>query len=234
MRTIYMILATLLALSAFATIVYAIGAATSIDTISKTRDSVAGSASEQTEAGNITVLNLTVTSTTNHWSAFTGNITGNISLSDGTNEVFTWSWSPDGHGGLRDTDGYICASEGNAINWLDLYVGSPSDVNGAWGYAASDPDGADDTFSASTDSPVLAGTTLSNVYMAETGTITNDTFWTFIAADASSPSNKDEFIFCGGINQTGINYKNVRAHYELIVPTVGSSAEEFYFYADLL
>ena len=88
-----------------------------------------------TQGGNITMLNLSMTSLTTRWAAYWGNVTGTIILGTATNNIYQWSvsaspiwarenlWSPHSISGWT----YCCPAcermvlMTSILSWLSLY-----------------------------------------------------------------------------------------------------------------
>jgi len=189
-------------------------------------DATAGSIA--TEGGNITSANVAANTLTDRWAGFFGNVTGNIYLTDAsggtTGYLFMWT--------ANSPTGYVCVSENNNFPFGSAENTTAVDINGAWSFGAA-TDNATNTFTTST-----CDITFYNPYKSITGTAnaknaTNSAFET-CAIDHTTASAETDFAFCTAINQSGKNYLNDSADYELIVPTtVGNATETYYFYAEL-
>ena len=75
-----------------------------------------------TTAGNVTVVNLTSVAITTRWSAFFGNLSGEILLGDGDgNSLFKWTLS-------NMTDSVVYAANNTIDNWSTLVAANVSDM----------------------------------------------------------------------------------------------------------
>ena len=193
-------------------------------------DATAGSIT--TEGGNITSANVAANTLTDRWAGFFGNVTGaiyltdNSSVSGGTINNYLFMWTVD-----SSTTGYVCVSESDNFPFGSAVATTAGKINTAWNFSAA-TDNATNTFTTST-----CDITFNNPYVEITGTVnaknaTNSAFETCAIDDGGS--DKPNFAFCTAINQSGVNYLNQDADYELIVPTrVGDATETYYFYAEL-
>jgi len=189
----------------------------------------ANAGSITTEGGNITSANVAANTLTDRWAGFFGNVTGNIYLTDNsgntTNYLFMWTAS--------SPTGYVCVSENNNFPFGSATNATAAGIDGAWSFGAA-TDNATNTFTTST-----CDITFYNPYVEITDTATaknatNSAFETCAIDDGTSSPAETDFAFCTAINQSGKNYLNQSADYELIVPTtVGSATETYYFYAEL-
>ena len=181
-----------------------------------------------TEGGNITSANVAANTLTDRWAGFFGNVTGNIYLTDnsGGTTSYLFMWTAD------SPTGYVCVSESNNFPFGNAEKTTAAEINSAWSFGTA-TDSATNTFTTST-----CDITFNNPYVEITDTATaknatNSAFET-CAIDHTTASAETDFAFCTAINQTGRNYLNDSADYELIVPTTfGNVTETYYFYAEL-
>jgi len=206
----------------------AIGAA-NITWISETTETITGIGSESTQAGNITVLNFTVRSKTSKWAAYLGNVSGIIKLHDTVHTVFEWEWNKSENGGG------VCAGTGTSYDWASLSNATPANVDAAWNFQSSQADSATHTFNGSSPMYIggLGASGAFNTSAADTGPAGG--FQTGLVEDTESATSKDDFLFCSGISQDGVNnsYAGTTVDYELIVPVTLGGTENYYFYVGL-
>ena len=190
-----------------------------------------------TEGGNITVLNLSVTQATSRWAGYYGNVSGSMSLSDGTSDFYRW--------GVMTGDGHVCAGVANNYSWSTLFnISSVSNVDTAWDFSGGS-DSAVETFNASlwgTSDTCgnISGSALLRVPVVKTGPDgLGDTFETCVINDAGAANtDKWNMLFCVNTNIVDANndFRNSgHSDYELLVPTneTAGAMETFYFFLEL-
>lgn len=179
-----------------------------------------------TEGGNITSANVAANTLTDRWAGFFGNVTGNIYLTDAnggtTNYLFKWT--------ANSPTGYVCVSENTNFPFASGAATTATKINTAWSFGSA-TDNAINTFTGSCD------ITFNNPYVQITNTVKathqTDSAFATCAID-NGGTGENDFAFCVAINQSGKNYLNQSADYELIVPTsVGNEVETYYFYVEL-
>lgn len=106
------------------------------------------STSVPAQAGNVTELNINVTSVTKTWQGYFGNVTGRLTLADARNlSMYEW--------GVANPHGQVYASPSQITNWADAecfnYSASSPELNlseleKSINVGANDPDGVNETF----------------------------------------------------------------------------------------
>ena len=113
----------------------------------------------KTQGGNITQINITVTSLTSKWAVFYGNVTGSIilSTSTGNSQIFAWTYGV-------SNGGKVCVSTGSANTFASPTNGSVATLDTDFSFSGADSSA--NTQNASNCTLVLS-----------TGTVTQVTEW---------------------------------------------------------
>jgi len=208
-------------------LVMAISGANDLTVISRTHWAGNIAASDTTEGGNITALNINGTTLTDRWASYYGNVTGTIALTDGTNKVFSWAWTP-------DSGGEVCLSTASAFNYVGALAATAAGVDTAWGFT-SGSDTAAKTFSGTCSNLVFSQATVTSpIKITHIGSST----FTTCGIQTAVGTAKANFGFCTPIQNStaGKAYNNVASNYEVMVPTADTtptSTEQYYFYMEL-
>lgn len=203
---------------------FALSGAT-LGTATDSRWSGATAGSDTTEGGNITYVSITSTSLTDKWAAYYGNVSGTINLTNGTNSVFSWSWT-------SATGGEVCITQNNTglIESL-LTAATAANINTAFSHGVA-ADNATNTFTAANCTMNFAQATVSSAPYARH--LSQSTFYTCAIYDGAGTSSKAGYLFCTNISTSGRTYHNQSFNYEIMVPTSpGTGTETYYFYAEL-
>jgi len=221
---------------ALATVACAIAPANWVTKVSETRYTTGaanGSASDVTEGGNITILNINVgnRTSTDRWAGYLGNITNNaggrLVLANSAATIF-YQWSLNISNG-----GEVCAGEGTTYTWTSLSAATNAEIDTAWGFGVVS-DNATRTFNDAAVAVNIASTTITPAYSADTGIQGAGTFFTTAVKDGTAAES--DFLFCTNLNisATANGYDGSSVDYELIVPTTsGAATETYYFYAEI-
>ena len=180
-----------------------------------------------TQGGNITMLNLSMTSLTTRWAAYWGNVTGTIILGTATNNIYQWSVS------ASSMTGRVCVSQGASQTFSTPTNASVSSIDNAANFSfGSAADNATSTYNLTSCNVVLSTGTVLNVASAKHQG--NSTFTT-CAITSDARTGVTSFDFCTNISKSGISFNNTGTNYELLVPTVANSTlvNNYYFYAEL-
>lgn len=197
----------------------------SVGTATRTRWGGGTVGSDTTEGGNITYVNVSSTSLTDKWAAYYGNISGTINLTNGTNSVFSWTWTP-------ATGGKVCLSANNTglIESL-LNTATAANINTAYTLGSA-ADNATNTFTVSNCTMNFAQATVTNTLYAKH--LSQSTFYTCAVYNGAGTSLKAGYLFCTNISNAGTTFHNLTYNYEVMVPTSpGTGTETYYFYAEL-
>jgi len=185
-----------------------------------------------TEGGNVSEVNVTAAAQlTDRWAGMFGNITATeivLKSSDDPGGTHLYNWT-------ALLDGEICVSPGPSFTFSAIQEATANNVDGLWSFGAV-ADNVTETFT---------GTGCALMFTAVTPTDTDNatyidhaglsSFRTCAFKDITSPESRDDLAFCTKINTSGINYKGMNYHYELMVPTrigVGLT-ETYYFFVEI-
>ncbi len=194
-------------------------------------------ASDVTEGGNITAVNLNGSSLTDRWAGYFGNISGaNIYLTDAsggtTNYLYTWAVS-----GANQT-GEVCVSTFDSFDFSVIGTATGADIDTAWGFAG----GADlgvNTFTGATCDLAFEeqGTSVTNTGTADnSGATGSSSFESCVIDDGAAVAAPNDLAFCTNINSTGVNYLGTaNTEYEIIVAANDSLAATttYYFFIEI-
>jgi hypothetical protein len=197
------------------------GASTTL--IQNTRWNGSNAGLQVTEGGNISAVNVASVSLTDKWAAFYGNVTGNVSLTNGTASVYTWTWS-------SIAGGEVCLSTGSAISGTVGQVSSGVPIDTAWGFPSTSADSANNTFKTAD-----CAMDFSQGSVASTANVTHKGLSSYTTCAVQfGTAQKNNYFFCAAINSTGKSFNNQTVNYEIMVPTTaGAGSETYYFYAEL-
>jgi hypothetical protein len=226
-KTKGLFLSVLIALSILAIIVAPVSAipgSTTATEVTSTNPDPTASGAVVTEGNEITEVNLTVDSYTERWAGFYGNVSGSISLSDGSHDLYNWTWA-------AASGGEVIASTANTgIDWANLANGAVTDVDSVWGFS-SGSDRAVDTFN-DQDTFTIGEQTMTNAPAVITGDDTKSDYLTAITNDGAN-SAKNDFQFVVGIINDGTTFNGETHDFEMMVPTDETVGETYYFYVEL-
>ncbi|MBN2518168.1 MAG: hypothetical protein JXB14_04945 [Candidatus Altiarchaeota archaeon] len=200
------------------------------------RASAIATSSDTTDGGNITLINLASNTQTERWAGYTGNLSGGLVLSDGTDVFFRWT------AGVTE-DSVVCAGLNTSYTFdQTLYDAEISYAFSTGWNLTSGSDRGNKTINATegTFSFTFGGTTFTNLNSSKTGPDeANDHFRTGVINDLSrTDTDTHNFLFCTVVNVTGTHtdYRGSTANYELIVPTYAGSGTvrtTYYFFAEI-
>ncbi len=209
--------------------VYAIGPA-DVTWVSETNYLVGLSAdsSDETEGGNITVLNLVeVNSSTRRWAGYLGDITAAnaaIILSNPSLDIFyDWAWD-------TGEEAVVCAGQGTSYAWDSLVDATPAEIDAMWSFGDASDD-AEATFDDAANQITIGSFTSTVANSADTGLAAG--FVTTSIRDANVAES--DYLFCVDTDYAGVAnaYDGTNADYELIVPITFGATETYYFYVEL-
>lgn len=195
--------------------------------------------SNATQGGNITAINIGVSTLTGKWASYYGNVSGTLILGDGTSNVYSWTWA-------SGTGGKVCVSTNSTFNFTGAHnITNGSGIDTAWGFTVSDVDSGNNTYNANLGSTSRWGCNLSfaqgivyntsNITLKGSSTFTNCLIGTNITTLVAGQTSL--LAFCTTIQPltTGLNYKSKPANYEIMVATNNTplATETYYFYAEL-
>jgi len=174
-----------------------------------------------TEGGNITMANISGTTLTDRWAAFWGNVSGSIKLTDGTNDVYVWTWTP-------TAGGVVCLSEKTTSPFSNMAVTTAGAVDAAY-VLGSVTDNAVGTVNGN------CSLTMNDGPITSTDAILDATTnWNTCLVGNTVDVLPHDFAFCQAIAD-GNAYNGQPANYEVMVPTTPGEAntETYYFYMEL-
>jgi hypothetical protein len=229
-KTKILILSALMVISMFAMAVMPVSASPGTTTITENASTNPGptaSSGVTTEGGNITNVDLVADSYTERWAGFYGNVTGTINLTDGTDSLYSWDWTP-------ATEGEVIAStEDTNIDWANLANGTAADINSKWFSGSSASDNASNTMFGSTSTFTIGDRTMTNAPAVNTGG--SSAYLTAIVKDIESVASKNDLLFVANIINDGTTFNSGTHDFEMMVPTNAAigATETYYFYVEL-
>lgn len=204
--------------------------------VSSTRWSGNTTGSNFTQGGNITAINIGVSTLTGKWASYYGNVSGTLILGDGSNNVYSWTWA-------SGTGGEVCVSTNSTFNFTGAHnMSNGTGIDTAWGFTGTDVDSGNNTYSAYvgkqgcnlTFAQAVVYNT-SNITLKGTSTFTNCAIGSNATAIVAGQTHL--LAFCTVIQPlaTGKDYKGQPANYEIMVATNNTlgATETYYFYAEL-
>ncbi len=222
------ILVAMLVLIVGSLTVYAIAPASNVNWISDTSYTPgAASASDVTEGGNITVLNITGDQqSTERWAGYLGNVSSAsriiLANSDASSIFYNWTWD-------SSQGGEVCAGTDTSYTWASLAAAVDTNIDTAWGFGDVSDD-AEATFDDGNKNFEIGGVT-STAPSADTGQ--SDGYYTIALTDNAGGTSETDFIFCTNITSGGTGYDGSTVDYEVIVPTSYGATETYYFYLEM-
>ena len=177
--------------------------------------------------GNMTEINVTVTSITEAWHGFYGQITSNstLTLEDSAGfRMYSWNFTISG--------GEIYASRSNAVNWATIAAENDCTTDEALTGTGSDRTNL--TFAPNSNSQFEVGTVVIAANSAcSTHTYVNSTpqAVTFEEVILDDTTN---IVYAGLLESDAQGFDNGNYDFQIIVPDNRTSAvETYYFYAEL-
>ncbi len=160
-----------------------------------------------TEGGNVTELNLSQNVSTEKWAGIWGNVSGNIVLSDGTHNFYSWTWT-------STNGGVVCAQPSATadFDWSSVAATTAAEVDTAFSFTGSQVDSAANTLTESCTITV-AGTTI-----AGAAAVTASNFQTCALEDAGTPT-KSDLALCTNITANTNLFNSLTGDYALLLPT---------------
>lgn len=177
------------------------------------------------QGGNVTAVNVSSNQTTSKWQGYWGNVSGALTLGDGSAVFYDWSTA---------TFQAVYASPGNNIDWTTV-----SDLSGAaaregkdtdYGFTSTDADSINRTMSG-------AGCSAGGVFTAADGVFSynstggNSDWQTCLGEDGGTAL--DDTVFGTNIVQNGGDaYNGQLVQYQLMVPVIAAN-DDYYFYLEV-
>jgi hypothetical protein len=225
-KTKGLFLSVLIALSILAIVVAPVSAipgSTSVSLGTATNPAPAASGEVVTEGNEITEVNLTVDSYTERWAGFYGNVSGSISLSDGSHDLYQWTWTATNEGKV------IASTAGSGIDWANLANDDATTADTAWGFG-SVSDQVEDTFTENAAEFTIGGQTITGAKAVTTGGSSG--YKTAITNDGATLA-KGDFQFVVSIINDGTTFNTETHDFEMMVPTDETAGETYFFYVEL-
>lgn len=203
-----------------------------IDVGQSSRANLSGGSPQSTavQAGNVTELNISGESITDHWAGFFGEISGNLTLENSDGDVF-YDWT-----GLTSVAGEVFASNDSGVNWTGIGCASAAEISALetfLGVAPTDADRINQTYT-STSHPAfnVSGTQISgcnstNAYV-NSGPST-DAFYQILLTDTEGDP-----VYTTLINDTTTGFDGSAHDFQLLVGEADSvGTTTLYFYIEL-
>lgn len=195
--------------------------------LSQTRWAGNAAGSVTTEGGNISLVNVNGTVLTNKWAEYSGNVSGSIKLTNGVNNVYSWTWTP-------STGGVLCTSTASSYAFGTATTSTAAQVDTDWGFTSSDADSSNNTYTTTCGSALNLG---QSSVAGTTAAASIQGFSTFksCAVNDGTAGAKAHYAFCTQLQSSGTNFNNQTVNYEVMVPTnnAGGATETYYFYLEL-
>jgi hypothetical protein len=203
-------------------------------------------ATVQAQAGNVTQLIISTTILTKRWQGYYGNLSGTVTLDDGSGYTM-YDWN--GFDGYSPV-GEVYAANFTVSDWTNVLCinltgnGLPGDrgpnttILEDWiGANPNDVDGIDETFT-STDDIAIGSTMLldcpaTHIY---NGTGNQTTHWNETLLWENHSSGLTTVIFAADVNQNTNGFNNETLDFQMIVAENGdiSATTTYYFYVELV
>ncbi len=165
--------------------------------------------SDEAYGGNVTLMNLTATASTDRWQGYYGNVTGTLSLGIGTDIFYDFSSA---------AATAVYASQNQTFNFANIEASTGAEIDTEWGYTGSD-----------IAANIYAGARNVAGVVTQTVTLASGNFVSAIFDD-SGVSDKSYFAF--GVNvTTAACFDGNQCDYELMVPADG--LETYYFFVEI-
>ena len=170
--------------------------------------------SDASIGGNVTLMNLTATASTDRWQGYFGNVTGTLGLGYGADLFYDFSSAS----ALA-----VYASTNQSFDFSSIEAGAAADVDTAWGYGAGNDQAVDTYVDGNHD---ISTTNTVTALLEGTGD------WYSGIFDQSSNTNKEDFAF--GCNITnGVAFDGSDWDYQLLVPAASAGGDTYYFFVEI-
>lgn len=186
-----------------------------LDEVSSEKRDLTQQAAQQIEAqgGNVTAVNIDMLSITRSWQGYSGNITGDITLDDMTNNTF-YNWS------IVTTNGEVYGTRNETIDWVSVECMNSSlrtIEESALGHTSVDGDSVTNTFN-TTDHPqfIVGSVTINTDSCFSTnafsgGSLDTDRFHQILLTDTANT------IYTTLIDSDQTAYDGSQADFQLLV-----------------
>ncbi len=192
-----------------------------------------GTSSQSTDvqAGNVTELNISGDTITEHWAGFYGEVTGNMTLQDSSGNVF-YDWT-----GIGAPAGEVFASNSSSLDWSGIGCASSAEISAiesSLGISGTDADNIASTYDSNAHPSFDVGSVTGISGCNSTNTYTNtgkdtSTFYQILLTDtAGSP------VYTTLINDTTTGFDASTHDFQLLVgESDAAGASTVYFYIEL-
>ncbi len=195
------------------------------------------------QAGNVTELEINVTSITKNWQGYFGNVSGKITLDNADNwTMYDWAYA--------SPQGRIYSSRINSVSWANIdcmrfegdgsaYPNLTTEETGYLGANPNDGDGVDETFKYANHSAFTVGSvnipadTCNSTFLYVTDSAQMSQFSEVLLTDNSS---NNSVVYTTLIEQNTIGFNNRTMDFQMIVGENGhgnSAATQYYFWVEL-
>ncbi len=173
--------------------------------------------SDSAVGGNVTLINLTATVSTERWQGYYGNVSGTLRLGVGSNIFYDFSGA---------SAAAVYASQNSSFDFTSLVAGTAAQVDTAWSYST----GSDQATDIYTGTATIESTT--NVPVVELQPNGNG-WYSGIFNDGNS-ALKSNFAFGANVSSTGATaFDGNTWQYQLMVPADGTAGETYYFFLSI-
>jgi len=179
----------------------------------QTTETTAGS--DGAYGGNVTLINLTATVSTDRWQGYFGNVTGTLALGYGADLFYDFSAA---------TALNVYASQNQSFAFGSLEAAAAADVDTQWGYGTGN-DQAVDVFTGSSN---ISGVVVPSAELEPDAA----NLWYTGIFDDSGTTDKSYFAFgCNVTDGSTAGFDGTGWHYQLMVPADG--LETYYFFVQI-
>lgn len=195
--------------------------------------------SDGAQAGNVTEINISSTSSTAKWSGYFGHVTTSLKLGIASDVLYDFGSV------VNNQIKSVFASSDSAFDFSNLLAATVGEVDTTWGFSTPDVDSATSTFTGATTIAQVASvpTVGLNAY-EDTGTaecagcvLNTSIYKSGLFKDTASPANEIDFAFGVSVDADERDFKNqTLVDYELVVPVNTSGlggTETYYFFLDV-
>ena len=184
--------------------------------------------------GSITTLVLNALQQTNRWKAYIGNVTGTLTLADGSGDsIFSWA--------LDDSSitGEVYSSRSDNILWSQIRCADNTIVTSEetfLGMDSSDIYSITETFNETLHPELTVGSTvITEDTCASTSTYVNDAPQSQASADFPLTLLDDEtnLVFVNPLNPQTAGFDGSLFDFQMIVPNNPSDSTTYFFYAEI-
>jgi hypothetical protein len=184
-----------------------------------------------TQPGNVTYMDISGASVSNHWAGFYGNVSGNLTLQDANGYVF-YDWE-----GLNTAFGEVLASNVSSVTWSTINCTNASQVSAINSFINTtgfDKDTVELTYSSNTHpSFTLAGVNIPanscNSTNAYSGGEKNSSLFNQVILS----NDQDVPIYVALINSSSTGYRGNLVDFQLLTGVRNSGTTTLYFFIEL-